>query len=83
MSSIFEASPYDHMMRRLASSMFTLANVAEFLDDVEDIEDTEQRADLLIAVENLIDVSYFITERGRQIAWQYSPVPDVDSESDE
>lgn len=76
MSSIFEASPHDHTMRRLTSAVSTLAIVAEYLDDVEDIDDTDERADLLIAVENLIDVAFFITERGREIAWQYTPVPE-------
>jgi len=49
--------------------------VAYFLEDIEDIEDADLRADLLVAVENLIDVSYFITERGRDIAWRNSELP--------
>lgn len=75
MSSIFEASPYDHALRQLHSCVSTLTGVAYFLEDIEDIEDADLRADLLIAVENLIDVSYYITERGRELAWRHSELP--------
>lgn len=53
-------------------------NVAEFLEEVDDIEDPDVRADLLIAVENMIDVAFYITERGREIAWQFAPIPGSD-----
>lgn len=77
MSSIFEASPHDHALRRLHSSVSTLIGVAMYLEDIEELseDDVDKRADLLIAVENLIDVSYYITERGRELAWRNSELP--------
>ena len=74
--SIYEATPYDHTLRRLTSSVFTLTAVAEFLEDVENVEDVKDRGDLLVAVENLIDVAVYVTERGRELAWQFAPLPE-------
>lgn len=53
-------------------------NVAEFLEEIDEIDDADVRADLLIAVENMIDVAFYITERGREIAWQFAPIPGSD-----
>ena len=48
-----------------------------YLEDIEELseDDVDKRADLLVAVENLIDVSYYITERGRELAWRNSELP--------
>lgn len=64
-------------MRRLHSAVSTLVSVAMYLEDIEEISEdsVEERGDLLIAVENLIDVSYYITERGRELAWRHSELP--------
>jgi hypothetical protein len=44
-------------------------------DDLKDPGNVQDRADLLIAVEDLIDVATHITEEVRNIAWQYTPTP--------
>jgi predicted proteasome-type protease len=41
-------------------------------DELEDPEEIDDRADLLIAVENLIDVALHVTDSVRRIAWQDS-----------
>jgi hypothetical protein len=66
-------------MRRLRSCTHTLISVSEELDDPVDID---QRADLLIAVENLIEVASYVTDQCRGIAWQHSPVPGSEEEED-
>jgi hypothetical protein len=43
--------------------------------DLDDTDDLEERADLLIAVENLYEVAIHIVECGRDIAWQHSMTP--------
>lgn len=74
--SIFEATPYDHVMRKLNSSVHTLYSVAEALDGIEEPQDPEQRADLVLLAENLSDVVSYILERAREIAWLHTPVPE-------
>jgi hypothetical protein len=54
-------------LRRVRASVCTLYNVVEDLDDPEEIQ---RRADLLIAVEDLADVTQYLLERTREIAWQ-------------
>jgi hypothetical protein len=58
-------------MRRLNSSLYTLYNVANVIDEFEGLldEDSDERADLLILAENLIDVTTYITLTARRIAW--------------
>jgi hypothetical protein len=82
---IMDASPLDHMMRRLNSSLYTLYNVANIIDEFEGIldEDSDERADLLILAENLIDVTTYITLTARRIAWMDELVEaDQDDDTD-
>lgn len=84
--SVFESSKYDIAMRKLNSCVHTLYTVADLLEEMEDPDDADPRADLVLAVENLIDISVFVTERGREIGWQYTPVPereDLDFDDEE
>jgi hypothetical protein len=74
--SIFEASPHEHIMRRLNSCAHTLCAVADFLDDIDEPEDPDDRADLVILVENIQDVVSYLTDRAREIAWLHTPVPE-------
>ena len=69
--AITDASPLDHMKRRMNSSLYTLYSVANVIDEFEGLldEDSEERADLLILAENLIDVTTYITLTARRIAW--------------
>lgn len=59
-------------MRRLFACTQTLLSIADELVDPIDID---ERGDLLIAVENLIDISVHVTESVRDIVWQYSLTP--------
>jgi hypothetical protein len=59
-------------MRRLTACLHTLYSIAEELDDPENVED---RGDLLIAAENLLDAALCITDDIRGIVWQYSQTP--------
>ena len=59
-------------MRRLTACLHTLYSIAEELDDPENID---ERGDLLIAAENLLDAAICITDDIRNIAWQYSRTP--------
>ena len=68
----FEEDPQEKALRRINACVHTLATVLEELDDPEEIND---RADLLIAVENLYDIASFLTEQVRGIAWQHSLTP--------
>lgn len=59
-------------MRRLIACLHTLYSIAEELDDPQNID---ERGDLLIAAENLLDAAMCITDDIRNIAWQYSRTP--------
>ena len=66
-------TPEQRLVRRLRAAYANLVAVA---DEVTDPEDVDARADLVIAAEDLLDVALHITEVARDIAWQYSPVPE-------
>ena len=68
----FEEDPQEKALRRINACIHTIVSVIEELDDPEEID---ERADLLIAVENLMDVSTFLTDQVRGIAWQHSLTP--------
>lgn len=78
MSSVFDASQYEHMMRKLNSCVHTLFTIADVLPELDEneIRDPDERADLLILAENLIDVASYITDTARDIAWLHTPVPE-------
>lgn len=67
-----DETPHERTMRRLLSCTHTLYSIA---DELEDPVDIDERGDLLIAVENLIDIAQYVTESARGIAWQYSKTP--------
>lgn len=77
--AFLQETEIERTLRRITSCTHTLYSVA---DELEDPEDVDSRADLLIAVENLIDVALHVTEAARGIAWQYSPLPDSDEDED-
>lgn len=73
MARFLDETQHERIMRRLVACSYTLAAVA---DDLDDTDDLEERADLLIAVENLYDIAMHIVESGRDIAWQHSLTPE-------
>ena len=76
--SVFDAGKYEIAMRKLNSCVYTLYSVATLLSEMEDPEDADERADLVIAAENLIEAATYVTERAREVGWQYTPVPERD-----
>lgn len=74
--SIYDYSDFDHVLRRLNSTVHTLYIIADTLEELDDDDDHERRADLLILAENLIDVAAYVTEKARDYAWQHTPVPE-------
>lgn len=78
--TFLQETDQERAMRRIVSCTHTLYSVA---DELIDPEEVDQRADLLIAVENLLDIVNHITDAVRGIAWQYSPLPDEDTEEDD
>jgi len=74
--SVFDATLYEHTMRKLNSCVHTLYRIADTLPDIDEISDPDERADLLILAENLIDVASFVTDTARDIAWLHTPVPE-------
>ena len=69
---VYQEGSTAKVLRRVRACYETLCVVA---DDLRDPGNIEERADLLIAVEDLIDVATHITEEVRNIAWQYTPTP--------
>lgn len=67
----------ERTLRRITSCTHTLYSVADELNDPDNVEG---RADLLIAAENLIDIAIHVTEQCRNIAWQNSPLPDEEDD---
>jgi len=65
--------PEERVVRRLRA---VYANLVTLTEDIDDPDDIDARADLVIAAEDLLDVSVHIAELARNIAWQYSPVPE-------
>jgi hypothetical protein len=73
-------SDHERAMRRIKACTHTLYSVFEELSDPVEVE---ERADLLIAVENLSEIASYVIEAGRGIAWQYSKTPaELEDESD-
>ena len=81
--SVFEATNYQTVMRKLNSCVHTVYSVAELLEEMQDPEDPDERADLVILVENLLDATSYVTERAREVAWQYTPVPEREDPDEE
>lgn len=78
-----DASHYDAAMRKLNSCVHTLYSVANLLEEMLDPEDPDERADLLIIAENLLDVASYVTDRAREVGWQYTPVPEREDSDEE
>jgi hypothetical protein len=73
-------SEHERNIRRIKSCTHTLYAIAEELTDPGEIE---ERADLLIAIENLNEIASYVIDSGRGIAWQYSKTPsELEDESD-
>jgi hypothetical protein len=76
-----EESQQERTMRRLYACTQTLLSIADELVDPVDID---ERGDLLIAAENLIDIAVHVTESVRDIAWQHSMTPsEIERDSQE
>lgn len=75
-----QESEHERLIRRLKSCTHTLYDVAE---DLTDPEGVEERADLVIAAENLAEIASYVVEACRGIAWQYSPVPGGEDDEEE
>jgi len=75
-----QETEHERTLRRLKSCTHTLYAISEELQDPLEVD---QRADLLIAVENLIEVASYVTDQCRGIAWQYTPVPGADDEDED
>lgn len=63
----------ERALRRITSCTHTLYSVTEELVDPDEVD---QRADLLIAAEDLLDAVVQVVERCRAIAWQNRPIPE-------
>ena len=96
MQAYFEPDSHRRLVRRLIACTHTLYSVAEEIEEVDEISEADifkdnkidycsadQRADLIIAVENLMDVVIFVTEKTRQMAWKHSPAPVPDGSEDD
>lgn len=62
-----EEDRHARALRRVKACVETLCNVADDLDDPEEIS---RRADLLIAIEDLGDVTSYLVDATRVIAWR-------------
>lgn len=67
-----QETEHERALRRINACTYTLYSIAEELDDPGEVE---LRGDLLIAVENLIEAAFAVTDLGRAIAWQHEPIP--------
>jgi hypothetical protein len=95
MATFFDDTAHKKLMRRINACTHTLYSVADEIDEVDlissddifamnniDFMSADQRADLVIAVENLIDIAMFVTDKTRDVAWKHSPVPVPDDQED-
>ena len=96
MSAFFDSDSHRRLIRRINACTHTLYSVVEEVEEVDlisadnlfesngiDFMSADQRADLVIAVENLIDVTMFLTDKTRAVAWKHSPVPVPDDQEDD
>ncbi len=74
---ILDEDYIERSVRRLRSCKYTLHAI---IDDLEDPGDPESRADILLAVEDLHEVLQFLLEATRNIAWEFAPINNNDSE---
>jgi hypothetical protein len=77
----FSAEPtFDRTLRRLIASTQTLRAV---LEEIEDPEDIEQRADLLLASESAYEAADSVMRICHEIAWGDEEEEDEDEEEEE
>jgi len=77
-----EETQHQRTLRRIASCVHTISSIVEELDDPESVS---ERGDILIAVEELADVSEYLVSVGRYVAWQdkeENESEDVDLDAD-
>jgi hypothetical protein len=79
---VFRSSelPEQRVVRRLRA---VYANLVTLVEDIDDPGNIDARADLVIAAEDLLDVSLHVAELARGIAWQHSPVPGLEPDERE
>ena len=76
-----QETDHERSLRRILSCTHTLYSVLDELDDLDD-DQIQERGDLLIAIENLFDITTIVTDVGRAIAWQ-SPEPEYTESEDD
>lgn len=72
-------SAQQRTVRRLQSCLYTLYSISEELSDPQS---ADERADLVITAENLLDAAIHVTDEIRGIAWQYSLTPEEAARED-
>lgn len=72
MEKFIDETQNERTIRRVEACTYTLMSV---LDELDDLDSIEERADLLIAIEEFYDVAMCITDVGRGIAWQHTLTP--------
>jgi hypothetical protein len=72
MEKFIDETQNERTIRRIDACTYTLMSV---IDELEDLDSVEERADLLISIEAFYDVAMCITDMARDIAWQYSLTP--------
>lgn len=95
-SAFLDDDSHRRLVRRITACTHTLYSVAEEIEAIDSIASNkvfmangvdyvsaDQRADLVIAVENLIDVASFLTDHTRAMAWKHSPSPVPDTQEDD
>jgi hypothetical protein len=72
MEKFIDETQNERAIRRVESCTYTMISVIEELEDVESVE---ERADLLVAIEELYEVSMCLVDEVRGIAWQHTLTP--------
>jgi len=72
MKEFIEETTTERAVRRVESCTYTMISIIDELVDPENVED---RADLLVAIEELYEVAMSLVDDVRGIAWQYTLTP--------
>lgn len=72
MEKFIDETQNERAIRRIESCTYTLISI---LEELEDLESIEERADLLIAGEEFYEVAMCVTDEIRAIAWQHTLTP--------
>lgn len=72
MEKFIEETQNERAIRRIESCTYTMISI---LDELEDLETIEERADLLVAAEDLFETTMCLVDEVRGIAWQHTLTP--------